>query len=202
MDYRFNQELRRAFQTPTTIQRNRLYTRADESSAGHRMYMWSRQQRRLINGRVYTQTNVSRSIWVMTLMTYNTAHVILKVAGVSRERLHRRFETFTKFSWGSSWSCFYKTSPWVNTASQSVPTSTSICTDAAPISRGEHRDQPISDRIRSSNDEPWVLRHTMLSKIVSSLPTRIWNIFSKLLTGFWQVLVYFRAHRFWRIFGP
>jgi hypothetical protein len=41
-------------------------------------------------------------------------------SGRLKRRLHRRFETFTKFSWGSSWSCFYKTSPWVNTASQSV----------------------------------------------------------------------------------
>jgi hypothetical protein len=64
---------------------------------------------------LYT-TNVSRSIWVMTV-TYNTAHVILKVAGVSR-RLHRRLRQVSPNSREAQVDhASLQTSPWVNTAS-------------------------------------------------------------------------------------
>jgi hypothetical protein len=77
MDDRFNQDSRtRAFQTPTTIQRESTLYSADEDdgSAGHRMYM--KPSTAIDQWKGLYKTNVSRSIWVMTL-TYNTAHVIL-----------------------------------------------------------------------------------------------------------------------------
>jgi hypothetical protein len=69
--------------------RDRLYTRADEDvgSAGHYVPV-KPSTKRLINGRVYTQTNVSRSIWVMTIdLQHCSRH---QGSGASQRRLHRR----------------------------------------------------------------------------------------------------------------